>query len=222
MMRENNIICKRVPKRLELRLYYGTVGSPKGRKVLGDGVAIVAVPEEPNKGKQDNTSTVMCIEREVLQPNNLSENKCLETGVKRLTTLGELIRKNQKVQVWDLMLDKDLHIMAYESIKSKGGAMTPGVDNETLDGYSLEKIEETIKKLKDHSFQFRPSRRIYIPKANGKLRPLGIPSPQDKIVQKVMAMILESIYDNTESPKFLNCSHGFRRGRSTHTALKRI
>jgi len=120
------------------------------------------------------------------------------------------------------MLDKELHIMAYESIKSKSGALTPGTDTETLDGFSIEKIEETIRKLKDHTFQFRPSRRIYIPKPNGKERPLGIPSPQDKVVQKVMAIILEAIYDDTNSPKFLDCSHGFRRGRSTHTALKRI
>lgn len=105
--------------------------------------------------------------------------------------------------------------MAYESIIS--GAMTPA---ETLDGFSVKRIEEIIGKLKDHTFQFRPSRRIYIP--NGKERPLGIPSPQDKVVQKVMAIILEAIYDDTNSPKFLDCSHGFRRGKSTHTALKRI
>ena len=103
--------------------------------------------------------------------------------------------------------------MAYESIKS----MTPGTDTETLDG---KRIEEIIGKLKDHTFQFRPSRRIYIPKSNE--RPLGIPCPQDKVVLKVMAIILEAIYDDTTSPKFLDCSHGFRRGKSTHTALKRI
>lgn len=118
------------------------------------------------------------------------------------------------------MLDKDLHIMAYESIRSKRGAMTPGT--ETLDGFSIGRIEETIVKLKDHTFQFRPSRRIYIPKSNGKERPLGIPCPQDKVVQKVMAIILEAIYDDTGSPKFLDSSHGFRRGRSTHTALRRL
>jgi len=112
--------------------------------------------------------------------------------------------------------------MAYESIKSKPGAMTPGTDTETLEGFSVKRIEEIIGKLKDHTFQFRPSRRIYIPKSNGKEIPLGIPSPQDKVVQKVMAIILEAIYDDTTSPKFLDCSHGFRRGKSTHTALKRI
>ena len=113
--------------------------------------------------------------------------------------------------------------MAYESIKSKSGAMTPGTDTETLDGFSVKRIEEIIGKLKDHTFQFRPSRRIYIPKSNAtKVRPLGIPCPQDKVVLKVMAIILEAIYDDTTSPKFLDCSHGFRRGKSTHTALKRI
>ena len=56
------------------------------------------------------------------------------------------------------MLDLNLHILAFYSIKSKSLTMTPGTDKETLDGYSLEKLEETIRKLKDHTFQFRPSR----------------------------------------------------------------
>jgi len=102
--------------------------------------------------------------------------------------------------------------------------MTPGVDDETLDGVSETTIRETISQLKDHSFKFRPSGRRpgNIPKTNGKTRPLGIPSPRDKIVQQVMVMLLEAIWDSDKNPIFLDSSHGFRRGRGTHTALKKI
>lgn len=120
------------------------------------------------------------------------------------------------------MLNRETFIAAYESIKGNKGALTPGLDNETLDAFSIEIIDEIITSLKDHTFKFKPIRRIYIPKKNGKLRPLGIPSPKDKIVQKVMSMILEAIYDADTNPIFRSSSHGFRRGRSTHTALETI
>ena len=99
------------------------------------------------------------------------------------------------------------------------GAMTLGVGPETLDGYSMAAIRKTISQLKDHSFQFKPSRREYIPKVNGKLRPLGIASPRDKIVQQAMLMILEAIYEDSI---FLNSSHGFRPNRGCHTAFQEV
>lgn len=118
------------------------------------------------------------------------------------------------------MLNPDVHEIAYNSIKNNDGAMTPGVGSETLDRTSRKRIEENVQKLKNHTYQFKPIRRVYIPKKNGKLRPLGIPGPDDKIIQKVMALILEAIYDHEKNPVFSDLSHGFRRGRSTHTALK--
>jgi retron-type reverse transcriptase len=69
--------------------------------------------------------------------------------------------------------------------------------------------------MKDRTFQFKPSERVYIPKKNGKLRPLGIPSPRDKIIQEAIRMIIQSVYE----PLFLNYSHGFRPKRSTATAI---
>lgn len=69
--------------------------------------------------------------------------------------------------------------------------------------------------MKDRTFQFKPSLRVYIPKSNGKLRPLGIPSPRDKIIQQAIKMIFESVFE----PTFLNTSHGFRPNRSTKTAV---
>lgn len=107
---------------------------------------------------------------------------------------------------------------AYNRIKSKAGNMTPGSDPETLDGISREKIRGIIAELRSKKFQFRPVRRTYIPKPNGKTRPLGIPSPMDKLVQEVMRMILDAIYEHT----FKDSSHGFRPGRSCHSALKEV
>lgn len=63
--------------------------------------------------------------------------------------------------------------------------MTPGISEETLDAFSNKKIDKIISQMKDRSFKFKPSRRVYIPKADGKKRPLGIPCPIDKIVQEV-------------------------------------
>lgn len=110
------------------------------------------------------------------------------------------------------------YIKAYEEIKSKSGNMTPGIDKETLQGMSKEWIRETIKTIKDCSFKFKPSKRIYIPKKNGKLRPLGIPSPRDKIIQKIILNILTEYYEE----KFQETSHGYRPGRSCKTALKEV
>ena len=96
--------------------------------------------------------------------------------------------------------------------------MTAGTDGKTIDGMSMERIGELIISLKDHSYKPNPARRIYIKKKNGKLRPLGIPSFNDKLVQEVIRMILESIYE----PTFSNRSHGFRPNRSCHTALQQL
>jgi group II intron reverse transcriptase/maturase len=98
--------------------------------------------------------------------------------------------------------------------------MTAGSDGQTLDGFSLRVITDLTETLRDESFQFKPARRTYIPKAGGKLRPLGIPSPRDKVVQEALRLILEAIYDSPHGAYFLDCSHGFRPNRSCHTALR--
>lgn len=83
---------------------------------------------------------------------------------------------------------------------------------------SISRIEKLINSLKDESYQPIPSRRVYIPKKNGKKRPLGIPTFNDKLLQEVVRMILEAIYEGS----FDNNSHGFRPKRSCHTALQQI
>lgn len=116
------------------------------------------------------------------------------------------------------ILNKDLLRTAYEKLKSKPGMMTPGINPTTLDGMSEERLDKIIMKLKDNSFQFSPGKRITIPKDNGKLRPLTLGSPEDKLVQEVIRMVLEAIYE----PLFLDVSHGFRPNRSCHSALRKI
>jgi retron-type reverse transcriptase len=97
--------------------------------------------------------------------------------------------------------------------------MTPGVDGETMDGMSSPRIDRIIASLKDRSYQPNPARRTYIAKKNSKKkRPLGIPSGDDKLVQEIVRMILESIYE----PTFSDMSHGFRPKRSCHTALEQL
>lgn len=93
----------------------------------------------------------------------------------------EALQKNNARPDWvnhdlyRLLYDEDLFVAAYERIKSKPGNMTAGTDGKTLDGFSMDAIHDIIGNLRDESFQFKPSRRELIPKANGKMRPLGIP-----------------------------------------------
>ena len=116
------------------------------------------------------------------------------------------------------LYNEDFYLQALQNIYSNKGAMTPGIDGLTLDGYGKERVERIIRAVKNHSYQPNPARRQYIKKKNGKLRPLGISSSDDKLVEEVIKMILESIYDTT----FSHYSHGFRPNRSCHTALLQL
>lgn len=112
----------------------------------------------------------------------------------------------------------DLWMHAYANIASNKGALTKGVDNNTLDGMCEDRVLNLMKLLKDGLFKPQPVRRVYIPKKNGKRRPLGIPTGDCKLVQEVIRFLLEQIYEPTFSDK----SHGFRPNRSCHTALEQI
>ncbi len=116
------------------------------------------------------------------------------------------------------MFNRNLFLQAYQNIYSKQGNMTVGTDGKTIDAMSIERIDRIINTLKDESYKPVPARRIYIPKKNGKLRPLGIPSIDDKLVQEVVRMLLEAIYEDS----FEEISHGFRPNKSCHTALRQI
>jgi group II intron reverse transcriptase/maturase len=116
------------------------------------------------------------------------------------------------------LYNREFYCLAYQNIYANNGGMTQGSDSETIDGMSLKWMDNIIASMKDLSYQPKPARRTYIKKKNGKLRPLGIASSDDKLVQEVVRLILESIYE----PAFSKCSHGFRPGKSYHTALMQI
>lgn len=143
--------------------------------------------------------------------------------IKARDQLNIIQTKNRNNPAWKnrhlyrLLYNPTLHILAYERIKSKPGNMTRGADGKTLDGYSMEAIEQQIELLRTEQYKPKPVRRVYIPKGTGT-RPLGMPSPRDKIIQECLRLILEAIYE----PNFHDNSHGFRPGRSCHTALQSL
>jgi RNA-directed DNA polymerase len=142
-----------------------------------------------------------------------------DTTIKRLNAIGEISKAGKRINgLFRLMENPALWEQAYANIYSNKGAMTKGIDGATLDGFSEERATKIIKLLKEGRYRFKPSRRVYIPKANGKKRPLGIPSADDKLVQEVVRILLEQIYE----PAFKESSHGFRPRRSCHTALRHL
>jgi retron-type reverse transcriptase len=136
-----------------------------------------------------------------------------------LNVLRERGRKGLPcTQLYRQLFNKDLYLMAYGNIYSNQGAMTPGASEETADGMSEEKIEQIIGAMRNERYRFSPARRTYIPKKNGKLRPLGMPTWSDKLVGEAVRLLLEAIYE----PQFSDSSHGFRKFRGCHTALREI
>src|SRR5215469_9893923 len=138
------------------------------------------------------------------------------------TILGLIRERGRKglplERVYRLLYNPELYLTAYGKIYRNAGAMTPGATEETADGMSQAKIATIVKALRDGAYRWTPVRRTYIPKKNGKMRPLGMPTWSDKLVQEVVRMILEAYYE----PQFSKHSHGFRPGRGCHTALGEI
>lgn len=129
-----------------------------------------------------------------------------------------LAKKYDKLQTLMSYINKETLMEQYRK-ESSGKAS--GVDSVTKEEYGLhleENIDNLLKKMKTFSYRPQAVRRTYIPKANGKLRPLGIPAFEDKLVQGCMAYVLNEIYET----KFLDCSYGFRENRNCHMAIEEI
>ncbi len=138
------------------------------------------------------------------------------------TLLGVLRERGRRglplERLYRQLFNEQLFLMAYGRIYANNGAMTPGADGKTPDGMSLETIRKIIARLRAERYRFAPVRRVYIPKKNGTLRPLGLPAWSDKLVGEVVRLLLEAYYE----PQFSARSHGFRPGRGCHTALDEI
>jgi RNA-directed DNA polymerase len=139
---------------------------------------------------------------------------------RRLDSIRNLSRHGKRINgLFRLMLSPLLWEQAYAEIAPNRGALTKGVTDNTLDGFSLERVQSLISRISAGTYRFTPVRRVYIPKPDGKKkRPLGVPSADDKLVQGVVKLLLEAIYE----PVFSHHSHGFCRKRSCHTALASI
>jgi len=141
--------------------------------------------------------------------------------LEKLIAVSKLSQKNPQWVHRDIfrILNKDeIWIAAYENLKGNKGALTPGVSSETMDGISLEKLKRLQSKVCSEAYKFKTVKLTYISSPNGKKRPLGLPTASDKIVQEVMRMILEAIYE----PVFSELSFGFRTGLGCHNALDHV
>ncbi len=138
------------------------------------------------------------------------------------TVLGVLRERGRRglpcSELYRQLFNPQLYLLAYGRLYSNKGAMTPGADAETADDMSLGKIGRIIDAMRHERYRFKPVRRVYIPKKNGKRRPLGLPSWSDKLVGEVVRLLLEAYYE----PQFSDHSHGFRPGRGCHTALRDV
>ena len=138
---------------------------------------------------------------------------------RKLEGLEKASVKGHKVKDLSLIMRcPEIWQLAYANIYSNKGAMTEDVDNIVRDGMSTERCSSIIELIKSEKYKPKPVRRVYIPKKNGGRRPLGVPSSNDKLVQSVIKILLEQIYE----PIFKETSHGFRPNKSCHTALQSI
>ncbi len=189
-----------------------TIGLPKGGNTYGNGVSIL-LSQNQFRCEQKGIQNIRTY-KTAAASRTLSD---YESGTE---FISQMKRENsgRYTRLYKLICSKELLTLAYNKIKSNPGNMTPGSDGSTLDGMSIRILEQLSGELEKETFKFTSVKRVYIPKKNGEMRPLGIPNIKDKIVQKSMLLVLELIYE----PLFSDVSFGFRPNRSTHSALREI
>ena len=140
-----------------------------------------------------------------------------QTYLEVVRSRGE--RRLELCRVYRHLKNRDLFLLAYAKLYANEGALTVGTDpRDTVDAMSLQRIDTIIAAIDGGNYRWKPSRRVYVPKSNGKLRPISVASWSDKLLQEVIRMVLSAYYE----PQFSDHSHGFRPGRGCHTALHHI
>lgn len=215
---------KREPKSKDSRLHANS-GSAKARNNYADRGLVVAVKQYGVLNSTRSTISTTLRSSPVL---NLFRQHSTRTG-SSTNVLSKLSNLNNRSKNYpnlpidrDLyktfILNKEMYLIAYNRLKSNPGMMTPGISPITLDGLSSQFISTLITQLSSEAFTFSPGRRIWIDKASGEKRPLTISDPRENLVQEVMRLVLEAIYE----PLFKEQSFGFRTNKGCHTALRYI
>src|SRR6201993_1574759 len=141
----------------------------------------------------------------------------MSTELDRLSELAKEEPKRQFFSIAHLITSEALYA-AFRSLRKDASAGVDGVTYEEYQRDAERKVQELYQRLKDGKYQAQPLRRVYVPKENGKQRPISIPALEDKIVQKAMVEVLNAIYEQD----FLDCSYGFRPRRGQHQALDEV
>lgn len=143
-----------------------------------------------------------------------------ETMQTKLNLISEIVRRDDRCKIDNVayLLNEANLRECFEMLKKGKATGTDGVGIEEYEKALDDNLKDLVGRMKRQAYRPQPVRRTYIPKANGKLRPLGIPSTEDKIVQKGIARILEAIYEG----EFLDFSYGFRPGKNCHQALEKL
>src|SRR6266536_5735044 len=138
----------------------------------------------------------------------------------KLDRLTELAKEDPKRQFFSIahLITPEALYAAFGGLRKDASAGMDGVTHEEYQKDAERNIRQLHQRLKDGKYQAQPLRRVYIPKEDGKQRPISIPSLEDKIVQKAMVEVLNAVYEQD----FLNCSYGFRPGRGQHQALEEV
>ena len=141
--------------------------------------------------------------------------------IKQLLTIRKLSQKDKKwihKDIFRILRSEEIWIIAYENIKCNKGALTAGITSLTMDGMSMGRLKRLRESVSSGKFKFKPVKLTNIKRPDGRQRPLGLPTANDKIVQEVMRIILDAIYE----PVFADESFGFRVGLGCHDALNHV
>jgi len=155
--------------------------------------------------------------KENMGQQNACRTQCRESAPSKLERVRQVAKRDRNAKFTALLHHVTLESLrtAYESLKKKAA---PGVDGVTWEQYHAgqdENLKDLLERVRKGAYRAKPSRRTYIPKADGRQRPLGIAALEDKVVQHAVAEVMNAIYEND----FLGFSYGFRPGRNQHQAL---